>query len=105
MNILINNTNYFIKEVKAESENLIVDGIPRLGSISFDLGFIYIADYLPKDIKLKTLIHELTHAGLIEFGHATTDNFSIEHVCELFSCFSVNTVGFAKEYMKIKHNV
>jgi Zn-dependent peptidase ImmA (M78 family) len=102
MNVKINNVNYFIKEVKRESEDLCIDGIYRCGVTFFDLGIIVIADYLPLDIKRRTLIHELTHAVLFQNGFASVNQYDEEIVCELFASYADRIIKTVNKYFETK---
>lgn len=50
---------------------------------------------------LRTLIHELTHVWLYEFGHNQhEDNFAYEDVCEIVACSNNFINEIVKKYKK-----
>ena len=100
MNVKINNVNYFIKEVKKDSEDLCIEGKFHCGVTYFDLGIIVIADYLPIDIKRRTLIHELTHAVLFQSGFASVNQYDLEVVCELFASYTDRIIKCVNTYFE-----
>ena len=81
MTFKCNGVEYEIKEV-----NIIEDDSSNVGLTIYQEKTILLKK-LDKDYMIKTLIHELIHVWLYEYGHNQTDKeFNNEDVCEIVAC-------------------
>ena len=94
MNVIINNSNYTIELVSEEEMNKEADNEDTLGLTIFKEQRILLLGDQANIIK--TLIHELIHAWLYEYGHNAQDKqFNQEDVCEIVASayrFIYNTI-------------
>jgi Zn-dependent peptidase ImmA (M78 family) len=102
MKVKINKAAYTIKELKdilsyiGEDSN---NGEKIVyGACSFEDRTVYIKRDLPKDLKKDTLIHELAHAFMFEFGHDNR-SYNLEMVCNMFAAFGDTIVSITNKYM------
>jgi Zn-dependent peptidase ImmA (M78 family) len=101
MKVKINKAIYTIKEIKdvaaylGENSNV---NERVYGACSFEDRAIYITRDLQDGFKKDTLMHELAHAFMFEFGH---DNrtYNLEMVCNMFGAFADIIVQTANKYM------
>ena len=93
MNVKINKVKYNIKYVSEVASEK--DGTVYLGLCSFITKEISIR----KDSKgkKKTIIHELTHAFMQEYGHNGYDNFDKERVADIVEAFAEEIVIMANK--------
>ena len=98
MKTKINNTTYTIKEVHDIHDYVEVDE-QVWGATVFSVGLIFIEKHLIASVKRSTLIHELTHAFLMEHG-MNHEHKSIEEVCDFMGAHADRIVGIADKYFE-----
>lgn len=84
MKFKINDSEWEIKEIDNEKMNIIENNSFDFihGTTRFSENIIYINEDTPN--KRRTLIHELTHCFMYEYGHNQWDkSFNNEDVCEI----------------------
>jgi Zn-dependent peptidase ImmA (M78 family) len=96
MKVKINNTKYTIKEVTDIHNHVEVDE-EVWGATVFSVGMIFLEKNLVPSVKRSTLIHELTHAYLMEYG-ANHEHKSVEEVCDIMGAYADNIVRIADRY-------
>ena len=96
MQVKINNTPYAIVELSRPHEEIGEEDV-AFGVTVFSLGIIYLEKNLIKEVKRSTLIHELTHAHLMEYG-MNHEHKTIEEVCDFMGAFADNIVAIADRY-------
>jgi Zn-dependent peptidase ImmA (M78 family) len=98
MNFKINNTTYKVKELNSPHD-LIDSTDEAFGITVFSQGMIFLETNLIPSVKRSTLIHELTHAHLMEYG-LNHECKNIEEVCDFMGAFADTIVGMADKYFK-----
>jgi Zn-dependent peptidase ImmA (M78 family) len=98
MKFKVNNTVYTVIELgephtKADYEE------EAFGVTVFSQGLIYLEKNLIPSVKRSTLIHELTHAHLMEYG-INHEHKTIEEVCDFMAAFADNIVKMANKYFE-----
>jgi len=96
MKVKINNTVYTIKEIKNPHEAVDHDE-EAFGMTVFSQALIFLEKNLVPSVKRSTLIHELTHAFLMEYG-ANHEHKSVEEVCDIMGAYADNIVRIANRY-------
>jgi hypothetical protein len=99
MKVKVNNTTYTIKELKNPHEAVVEMEELAWGVTVFSQGLIFIEKNLIPSVKRSTLIHELTHAFLMEYG-VNHEHKTIEEVCDFMGAFADTIVGIADKYFK-----
>lgn len=105
MKFNINGNEITIIETNQYDPNLIVDGTARIGCIHYINNTIYLMENLTKEVKRRTLLHELTHAALNCNGMLNFDNFNQEQMCEFMAYHSEKIVDICNEYFEGKSEV
>lgn len=98
MTVKINNTTYKIIELKNPHEEIGEDEV-IFGATVFSQGIIFLESRLVQSVKRSTLIHELTHAHLMEYG-MNHEHKNIEELCDFMGAFADNIVAIADKYFK-----
>jgi Zn-dependent peptidase ImmA (M78 family) len=98
MKVKINNTTYTIKEISSPHE-LIDNEEVAFGVTIFSQGLIFLESNLIPSVKRSTLIHELTHAHLMEYG-MNHEHKTVEEVCDFVGAFADNIVRIADKYFE-----
>lgn len=88
MKVRVNKRDYKI-EIKDS------DSLEGLGLTNYKKGIIEILDNLDKELTKSTILHELTHAYLFEYG-MPKEEYTLEDVC--------NFIGAYAEEIVIKSN-
>ena len=96
MKVKINNTIYKIVELKNPHDEIGEDEVV-FGATIFSQGIIFLESRLVQSVKRSTLIHELTHAHLMEYG-LNHEHKTIEEVCDFMGAFADNIVAIANKY-------
>lgn len=96
MKFKINNTTYKVKELSNPQDQLDYDE-EAFGITVFSQGLIFLEKNLIPAVKRSTLIHELTHAHLMEYG-MNHEHKTIEEVCDFVGAFADSIVGMADRY-------
>ncbi len=96
MKVKINNTVYTIKEISSPHE-FIDNEEEAFGITIFSQALIFLEKNLVTSVKRSTLIHELTHAFLMEYG-ANHEHKSVEEVCDIMGAYADNIVRIADRY-------
>jgi len=97
MKVKINHTVYTIKELHEPHNEIEVDKDSAWGITVFSQGLIFIEKNLIPSVKRSTLIHELTHAHLMEYG-LNHEHKTIEEVCDFMGAFADTIVQIADKY-------
>lgn len=84
MTIKINKRYYTIKYDTLEEEK-------NIGLTLCKLGEIKLSSEIDKDLLYSTIIHELTHAYLFEYG-MPRDNYSQEDMCDFFGAYGTEII-------------
>jgi Zn-dependent peptidase ImmA (M78 family) len=98
MNFKVNNTIYKVKELDSPHNQVDYDE-EAFGITVFSHGLIFLEKNLIPSVKRSTLIHELTHAHLMEYG-ISQEHKTIEEVCDFMGAFADTIVGMADKYFK-----
>ena len=103
MKFIINNDEWHIKEISNAEMNVLCssDKIQSFthGTTQYDCNTIYINEETP--LKRKTLIHELTHCFMYEYGHNQHQKeFNHEDVCEICASSYDIIQDIIKKYFK-----
>lgn len=107
MKVKIKEQNYTIKKVSNVLMNKEVANTDTqqtfFGLCDYNANTIFLNDDMDKDRIKPTLIHELTHAFIFEFGHKQSEEFNEERVCDLFGAFAEEIMDITDKYLsKIK---
>lgn len=102
MKFEINGNDVEIIEINEYDPSLIVDGTARVGCIHYINNTIYLMENLTREVKKRTLLHELTHAFLNCNGMLNFDNFSQEQMCEFIAYHGENIVNICNKYFEEK---
>lgn len=97
MKVKINNTPYRIEEMGNPHFVTEDNDEVAFGVTVFSHGLIYLEKNLAPSVKRSTLIHELTHAHLMEYG-MNHEHKTIEEVCDFMGAFADNIVAIADKY-------
>jgi hypothetical protein len=97
MKVKVNHTVYTIKELHEPHNQIEVDGESAWGITVFSQGLIFLEKNLIPSVKRSTLIHELTHAHLMEYG-LNHEHKTIEEVCDFMGAFADTIVQIADKY-------
>lgn len=84
MRIKINKRYYTIKFDTPEEDRTI-------GLTSYKLGEIRLSKNLDKNLLYSTIIHELIHAYLFEYG-MPRDNYNQEDICNFFGAYGTEII-------------
>lgn len=100
MKFEINNTEWTIKEVSEDTMKLETDKDYVLGLSIYKTQEILILKNQAN--KIKTLIHELTHAWLYENGHSQKEDkdFGYESICEIVASSNDFINKIVKKYIE-----
>lgn len=96
MKFKINNTYYKVIEL-GDPHTKVDYEEEAFGITVFSQGLIYLEERLIPSVKRSTLIHELTHAHLMEYG-LNHEHKTIEEVCDFMGAFADNIVAMADKY-------
>ena len=98
MKVKINNTIYSIEELNSPQDQ---GGFEEeaFGITIFSQGLIFLESNLIPSVKRSTLIHELTHAHLMEYG-MNHEHKTVEEVCDFVGAFADNIVRIADKYFE-----
>lgn len=102
MKVKVNHTTYTIKELSEPHNQVEVDGESAWGITVFSQGLIFLEKNLIRSVKRATLIHELTHAYLMEYG-MNHEHKTIEEVCDFMGAFADTIVQIADKYFGGKY--
>lgn len=98
MKFKINNTVY--KVIELHDPHTKVDYEEEAFGITvFSQAIIFLESRLVDSVKRSTLIHELTHAHLMEYG-MNHEHKTIEEVCDFMGAFADNIVTMADTYFR-----
>jgi len=100
MKVKVNQTVYTIKELHEPHNQIEVDGESAWGITVFSHGLIFLEKNLIPSVKRSTLIHELTHAHLMEYG-LNHEHKTIEEVCDFMGAFADTIVQIADKYFGV----
>ena len=104
MKFIINEDEWEIKEISNAEMNIMASSDLRVtythGTTEYSTNTIYINESSPN--KRRTLIHELTHCFMHEYGHNqfTDKAFNYEDVCEICACSHDKIHKIVEEYFK-----
>lgn len=94
MEIKINNESWKIIEKT-------YDDVTCAGNCDYNNQIIELSTNQTKSMKKRTLIHELTHLFMWEYGHNQQDrSFTHEDVCEIMSAFSEKILEITNNYIE-----
>jgi hypothetical protein len=97
MKVKVNQTVYTIKELHEPHNEVEIDSESAWGVTVFSHGLIFLEKNLIPSVKRSTLIHELTHAHLMEYG-MNHEHKTIEEVCDFMGAFADTIVQIADKY-------
>ena len=93
MIVTINNFNWNVSFVKSFDKE-------KFGTTRYLTQEIQVLDSLSKEEKLRTLIHELTHAFMSSYGFGQIDEWTTEVVCDFISTYADSIVRLADSIIK-----
>lgn len=100
MKFKINDIEWEIIELDQLDTRLESKGNYCGGICAFDLKEIYLSKNLQLSYKRKVLIHELSHAHLLDCLIKSTNKYDEEELCEFVAIYSQRILEIANEYFK-----
>jgi hypothetical protein len=100
MKFKINNTIYKVKELDSPHDQVDYDE-EAFGITVFSHGLIFLEKNLIPSVKRSTLIHELTHAHIMEYAHHH-EPITVEQLCDFMGAFADTIVSMTDKYFENK---
>ena len=91
MKVRVNKRDYKV-EIKEQ------DGIEGLGLTNYKKGTIEILKGIDKELTKSTIIHELTHAYLFEYG-MPKEEYTLEDVCNFIGAYGEEIINKSKQVL------